>query len=149
MRRRPPRSTLTDTLFPYTTLFLSLMRRRAGIVPQTGHAASATGRGYTSPHYRGSWGLIDVATFFAPRADRMFGRSAVVRICRVWRRPQDPGRGARQHIGHPRRRPRHDAWHARWRSEERRVGKECVRTCRSRWSPYHSKKKIERVTMRE
>src|SRR3546814_19402724 len=26
--------------------------------------------------------------------------------------------------------------HAR-RSEERRVGKECVRTCRSRWSPYH------------
>src|SRR3546814_11646003 len=27
--------------------------------------------------------------------------------------------------GHPRR------------SEERRVGKECVSTCRSRWSPYH------------
>src|SRR3546814_10278459 len=23
------------------------------------------------------------------------------------------------------------------RTEERRVGKECVRTCRSRWSPYH------------
>src|SRR3546814_8035899 len=29
----------------------------------------------------------------------------------------------------PRRRPA--------RSEERRVGKECVSTCRSRWSPYH------------
>src|SRR3546814_9443470 len=27
------------------------------------------------------------------------------------------------------------------RSEERRVGKECVSKCRSRWSPYHSKKK--------
>src|SRR3546814_20430173 len=27
-----------------------------------------------------------------------------------------------------------------WRSEERRVGEECVSTCRSRWSPYHSKK---------
>src|SRR3546814_13481857 len=30
-------------------------------------------------------------------------------------------------------------WHL-WvdaRSEERRVGKECVSTCRSRWSPYH------------
>src|SRR3546814_1354113 len=25
----------------------------------------------------------------------------------------------------------------RGRSEERRVGKECVSTCRSRWSPYH------------
>ena len=24
-----------------------------------------------------------------------------------------------------------------WRSEERRVGKECTMTCRSRWSPYH------------
>src|SRR3546814_14690414 len=29
----------------------------------------------------------------------------------------------------------------RQRSEERRVGKECVSTCRSRWSPYHKKKK--------
>src|SRR3546814_16332876 len=27
------------------------------------------------------------------------------------------------------------------RSEERRVGKECVSTCRSGWSPYHSQKK--------
>src|SRR3546814_15858739 len=29
------------------------------------------------------------------------------------------------------------------RSEERRVGKECVSTCRSRWSPYHYKKTNE------
>src|SRR3546814_3546836 len=28
-------------------------------------------------------------------------------------------------------------WHHPRRSEERRVGKECVSTCRSRWSPYH------------
>src|SRR3546814_11637313 len=27
-----------------------------------------------------------------------------------------------------------------FRSEERRVGKECVSTCRSRWSQYHEKK---------
>src|SRR3546814_11899039 len=31
------------------------------------------------------------------------------------------------------------------RSEERRVGKECVSTCRSRWAPYHSTKKITHV----
>src|SRR3546814_16367270 len=40
-------------------------------------------------------------------------------------------------IAHPldtARQPR-IAQHAR--SEERRVGKECVSTCRSRWSPYH------------
>src|SRR3546814_16500242 len=28
------------------------------------------------------------------------------------------------------------------RSEERRVGKECVSTCRSRWSPHHEKQNI-------
>src|SRR3546814_19591724 len=38
--------------------------------------------------------------------------------------------------------PHAEAAHSRHRrSEERREGKECVRTCRSRWSPYHSKKK--------
>src|SRR3546814_13633121 len=44
--------------------------------------------------------------------------------------------GARRHV--PRRlalRRKHAA-----RSEERRVWKECVSTCRSRWSPYHEKK---------
>src|SRR3546814_20013323 len=33
------------------------------------------------------------------------------------------------------------------RSEERRVGKECVSTCRSRWSPYHYKKKIINISI--
>src|SRR3546814_12681993 len=31
-------------------------------------------------------------------------------------------------------------FHTQKRSAERRVGKECVSTCRSRWSPYHEKK---------
>src|SRR3546814_11302344 len=31
------------------------------------------------------------------------------------------------------------------RSEERRVGNECVSTCRSRWSPYHYKKKKTKI----
>src|SRR3546814_2810559 len=42
------------------------------------------------------------------------------------------------------RRPRHGEVPVMWRqrmaglrSEERRVGKECVSTCRSRWAPYH------------
>src|SRR3546814_18159456 len=33
-----------------------------------------------------------------------------------------------------------DILSAMTRSEERRVGKECVSTCRSRWSPYYKKK---------
>src|SRR3546814_17805671 len=32
------------------------------------------------------------------------------------------------------------------RSEERRVGKECVSTCRYRWSPYHEKIKSDLIT---
>src|SRR3546814_17923327 len=33
------------------------------------------------------------------------------------------------------------------RSEERRVGKECVSKCRSRWSPYHYKKKTIKIKL--
>src|SRR3546814_18860999 len=33
------------------------------------------------------------------------------------------------------------------RSEERRVGKECVSTCRSRWSTYHEKKNNRTTTV--
>src|SRR3546814_5075008 len=36
-----------------------------------------------------------------------------------------------------RARPWRSAVRSARRSEERRVGKECVSTCRSRWSPYH------------
>src|SRR3546814_12941826 len=39
--------------------------------------------------------------------------------------------------------PTHDARFGR--SEERRVGKECVSTCRSRWSPDHEKKTDKRT----
>src|SRR3546814_5661561 len=36
MTRRPPRSTRTDTLFPYTTLFRSCQQQRAAIIQVTG-----------------------------------------------------------------------------------------------------------------
>src|SRR3546814_18660553 len=35
------------------------------------------------------------------------------------------------------------------RSEERRDGKECVSTCRSRWSPYHYKTKKKNITRKK
>src|SRR3546814_16192992 len=59
-------------------------------------------------------------------------------------RPLDPegaeGVGRQQlRIAGPRRRGVEQA--GADRSEERRVGKECVSTCGSRWSPTHSKKK--------
>src|SRR3546814_10701125 len=55
--------------------------------------------------------------------------------------PDRAGQAPESPSSHRRRTPRHapvgsDTAQAH-RSEERRVGKECVRTCRSRWSPYH------------
>src|SRR3546814_4476474 len=49
--------------------------------------------------------------------------------------------GRKPRSGRIRRRSarRSDKPTGRIRSEERRVGKECVSTCRSRWSPYHEK----------
>src|SRR3546814_13506993 len=63
----------------------------------------------------------------------------VPRPCRIQLGVCAPGRG--RGTGHSRRigQP--------WRSEERRVGKECVSTCRSRWSPYHEKKNIIVTTL--
>src|SRR3546814_10729888 len=40
-------------------------------------------------------------------------------------------------VDHHARQQRQSVEQADQRSEERRVGKECVNTCRSRWSPYH------------
>src|SRR3546814_18868689 len=97
MKRLPPRSTRTDTLFPYTTLC------RASTPPCREPLAGAS------------------------------KRAAATRYC--------PGRGAdvagRDHADRLGRRPHHDDATANDRSEERRVGKECVSTCRTRWSPYH------------
>src|SRR3546814_4904993 len=48
MIRRPPRSTRTDTLFPYTTLFRSA-RHSARPVPAGEATPAAFGRGYIPP----------------------------------------------------------------------------------------------------
>src|SRR3546814_19416986 len=48
-----------------------------------------------------------------------------------------PGRGGSGRSISPRRRERKAGECILSRSEERRVGTECVSTCSSRWSPYH------------
>src|SRR3546814_11836841 len=97
MIRRPPRSTRTDTLFPYTTLFRSFERERdADRIADDG----------------------DVAPF-----------------------AHDPGLADRQHeilgIGHVEAAAIEQFVFQEddrvGRAEERRVGKECVSPCRSRW----------------
>src|SRR3546814_1309124 len=56
MIRRPPRSTRTDTLFPYTTLFRSA---RAGRCFRIGHGAAAAAAGH------GQAGVVDLGVVVA------------------------------------------------------------------------------------
>src|SRR3546814_12337393 len=93
MKRRPPISTRTDTLFPYTTLFRSKVRPVAGAVP-------------------------------ARKDPFQEAAESVVRFENVGMR-YGSGPEVLSDVSFS------------LRSEERRVGKECVSTCRSRWSPYH------------
>src|SRR3546814_17422046 len=108
MIRRPPRSTRTDTLFPYTTLFrsaLALAGDAEGSLYVLSQAARAEG---AEARTRQNFAL----------ALALSGRWAQARIV------------ASQDLSP-------DKLEGRMRSEERRVGKEWVRTCRYRWSPYH------------
>src|SRR3546814_13940046 len=90
MIRRPPRSTRTDTLVPYTTLFRSIGKGLQGICDGIFPCRGARGRHLVLGYDFGTSIESDCST------DRDLLAS---------------------------------------RSEERRVGKECVSTCRSRWSP--------------
>src|SRR3546814_3717325 len=58
MIRRPPRSTLTDTLFPYTTLFRSAAGRGRGKVLITGSIAGHLAGSFQAV-YNGSKAFID------------------------------------------------------------------------------------------
>src|SRR3546814_12572268 len=123
--RRPPRATRTDTLFPYTTLFRSSLDKADGtnVVPeQTVELASD----YVSVPTR-STGTEGERELLAREMQKEMTASILRRIDAASRAPQP--------IGMPSAPPPVDE--AAPRSEERRVGKECVSTCRSRWSPYH------------
>src|SRR3546814_18393421 len=105
MIRRPPRSTRTDTLCPYTTLFRSGVEHGGKLEQRVEHgdakppAAGALMNG-DLPHEHG-FRVVDKAIARYQAADLAIAL----------------------------------------RTEERRVGKECVSTCRSRWSPNNKKKK--------
>src|SRR3546814_18098159 len=141
MIRRPPRSTRTDTLFPYTTLFRSDRRRhRYRISPHRPEGDSAVRR-----RDHGAW-----------LPSRLFGGYLVwqgrhghsAREGGNGQRNQNLGEGLRAAVSgwtdHPGRKVQQGRGR---RSEERRVGKECVSTCRSRWSPYHYNKNKFKINM--
>src|SRR3546814_11323292 len=108
MIRRPPRSTRTDTLFPYTTLFRSGLEI-PGVV-NSAHWSSPLSD--PDPAVRAKC----VKALEQSLHDcKRYGGTTVLLVPGVVKKDVS-------------------------RSEERRVGKACVSTCRSRWSPYHSQK---------
>src|SRR3546814_11856657 len=104
---RPPISTRTDTLFPYTTLFRAhleqLARLRLDPARRVDHHHRRIDRGQRAI------GVLR-KVLMPRRVEQVEGDSVLLER------------------------------HHRRRSEERRVGKECVSTCSYRWSPYHYKK---------
>src|SRR3546814_16442721 len=119
MIRRPPRSTRTDTLFPYTTLFRSAKR---AVIAQSAHLSRS---GYRSGARRvGGSGSYPAIAGTRHRDKRRGGKKVGRHVPRIYSRHREPTR-IRQ--GGSRITTYTDG-----RSEERRVGKECVNTCRSR-----------------
>src|SRR3546814_19748612 len=101
MIRRPPRSTRTDTLFPYTTLFRS---GDGGLILEMSEESRSSDAG---------------GRFWQGLRALLLGNDHEITL-------RDQIEEAIEE---------HDENGGR--SEERRVGKECVSTCRSRWWPYH------------
>src|SRR3546814_14718570 len=133
---RPPRSTRTDTLFPYTTLFRSFdgteavsglayehhfWRRKQGGQPRAGLGAELDRQDVASQRL-----YAETRSWRCPNATRRHDLDQQQDRWRRWRHQIFRDRASRTN---------------KRRSAERRVGKECVSTCRSRWSPYHYKNK--------
>src|SRR3546814_16676180 len=118
MIRRPPRSTRTDTRFPYTTLFRSA---RIPILP------AFAGRDADIADLAA---ILEAANFRLrakiPDQNHLVDAACHIVSCRLANWVAVRAAHMKALFIVPER-----------RSEERRVGKECVSTCRSRWSRIH------------
>src|SRR3546814_16920812 len=113
MIRRPPRSTRTDTLFPYTTLFRSW---------QGYEIEAARVRDLQIMLMLGSLKCRSTNSEITAKYDKFHEKM---------------GNADKYNNALKLRFMRENGIADGQRSEERRVGKECVSTCRSRRTPYH------------
>src|SRR3546814_16625940 len=124
MLRRPPRSTRTDTLFPYTTRFRSQATAITGILI-AGKMSVGVRRYASGPTIRIS----------SARTMNVYGRASAIltRPCMAFPGEAEVVQYAGRYLAKTCR--LHET--KVMRSEERRVGNECVSRLRSRWVPYH------------
>src|SRR3546814_16575942 len=123
MIRRPPRSTRTDTLFPYTTLFRSIDQAAEMVVEGLDHRGGAScdllGRAADQiDEDQRLGGLFLGETFKNGRLARPFFE-LLRRLPATMSAGRDDGQSFRDES-----------------SEVRRVGQECVCTCSTRWSAH-------------
>src|SRR3546814_4126973 len=143
MIRRPPRSTRTDTLFPYTSLFRSwnesgptkiyLRALRSSVMSPHEVSEVEPGSGFLVRDLIRGGEPLRVSERSASQTLKQWDRIGA-RVVQVGGKHLLSGgvlsftmEAAEALVADLRRS----------RSEERRVGKDCVSTCRSRWSPYH------------
>src|SRR3546814_15994514 len=128
MTRRPPISTRTDTLFPYTTLVRSLYHQ--------GRVMPFWGGGIADARRLRSNELMYYRLMGHGRARGMrvfdFGRSRTGSGQAAWKRSFGFDPAPLSYHGWSATGERRDV-----RSEERRAGEACVSTCRYGWSPLH------------
>src|SRR3546814_13382697 len=138
MIRRPPRSTRTDTLFPYTTLFRSCGRAHGAPYGRTTASLAQSALRHRFPGSRLPWrarrgptvialllvaGLIVPHAFFAP-SEMALVTSPQLRLQQM----SEPSRAARKAVAL-------DEQQGQLRSEQRRGGTARVRPGRCRGAP--------------
>src|SRR3546814_11773557 len=134
MIRRPPRSTRTATRFPYTTLFRSLV---IVFMPNSLHFQFETG--IPGLNISNLLFLLALAAVVLSGKDNAWPtptHAVLTPALFAWFAALTAGFVVAQ-MTMPIDFMADFTYLKNARSEERRVGKECVSTCRSRWSPYH------------
>src|SRR3546814_18842933 len=120
--RRPPRSTRTDTLFPYTTLFRSPTRDQA-LAAQRVYGLLSDSRYHYKPRPLDDALSSQIFDDYLKALDnqKLFFTQADIDAFAAYRTPLDDA------IRNGELQPAFDISNV-YSSEERRVGKECVRT---------------------
>src|SRR3546814_19800018 len=123
MIRRPPRSTRTDTLFPYTTLFRSsaIPPRRAADSPPRSQAHHRPAR-FQAQH------ILALAVVIAAVIEARHPQAHFTPLAALEAQPVIVDRPRQRLAAHQ---------HLRITTEERPIGREGVRKVEVRWVPYH------------
>src|SRR3546814_18735497 len=132
MIRRPPRSTRTDTLFPYTTLFRSIGRAGASTVAElacAGRPAIFVPYPHAMDDHQ-TWNVVDLVEAHGAQSIPQGDFTPAALAKQIQRMALEPGalETAAENDASCGLPPA--------RSDAASVGNEGCRTCRARWSPY-------------